>query len=400
MKNGYGEIFSQYAIEEPQKLGAEINILIVEPHSEVRAILSNHLRSIGFPKVRAVNNGVDALRELSTQRANVILLSNEIECPTSAEFLAEIREDVRIKREIVILSTKPLSRERIMAAIEQGFDGLLIKPFALNDLVQKLKQAHAAFSNPNNSERIFEHAKDLLRKNELKIAEEVYNSLAKIQENSARPHVGLARIAQLNGEFEKAVSKVKIAIERNENYTHAFTLLGELYLKTGDYTSACSSFKRALELSPCNILTYMSAVDSLIDVGRIDDCIYLLNFAISADFEHPFIINRFGYCYFKKQNYQNAASYLERAVKLEPDNVSYINSLAICYRDAKLYDLSLKTYNSILKKDPDNYIVMFNKSLLLILMGRKDDAIKLVNRILLIKPDYTKARDKLREISQ
>ncbi|NBW82336.1 hypothetical protein EBR21_11335, partial [bacterium] len=95
---------------------------------------------------------------------------------------------------------------------------------------------------------------------------------------------------------------------------------------------------------------------------------------------------------------QRAAKFLRQAVHAEPDNLSFMNSLAICYRDAQMYDDALDTYNQIIKKDNENFHVMFNKSLVLNLMGRKEEAIKLLRKIIARKPDFQKARDKIVEL--
>ena len=97
-------------------------------------------------------------------------------------------------------------------------------------------------------------------------------------------------------------------------------------------------------------------------------------------------------------DYAKAQKYLKEAVRLDPDNVSFVNSLAICYRDAKDYEKSLHVYNTILKKEPDNHSILFNKSLTLILVDRKEEAIKTLKRVLKIEPSFTKARDKLTEL--
>ena len=54
--------------------------------------------------------------------------------------------------------------------------------------------------------------------------------------------------------------------------------------------------------------------------------------------------------------------------------------------------------NQILKKQPDNHLILFNKAITLILWEKKDEAIKILRRILKIDANYTKAKDKLQEL--
>ena len=392
------DLYKRFQVPEPAPFGTNLDILIVDPQSDVRLILTHHLQKLGFSKVRVVRDGMTALVEIRRQPANILLLSNELEGPTSRDVIQEIREDVSIQRDVVILSSNPISKQEVMFALENGFDDFLIKPVIPNEIMPKLKSAHAVFSSHKNPERIYEFAKFALRMKELDRAEDVYVELARHTSHAARPYVGLARVAYLRGDYPGALKFALTALQRNNKYTHAHSLLGDLYLEKGDLDSALHSYREAILLSPLNLIRYEKAAEALLQAGRVDDTIGLLNIALQANFEHPFIVERMGYCWFQKKEYQRAAKFLRQAVHAEPDNLSFMNSLAICYRDAQMYDDALDTYNQIIKKDNENFHVMFNKSLVLNLMGRKEEAIKLLRKIIARKPDFQKARDKIVEL--
>jgi tetratricopeptide (TPR) repeat protein len=99
-----------------------------------------------------------------------------------------------------------------------------------------------------------------------------------------------------------------------------------------------------------------------------------------------------------QKDYAKALRFLKQALRLEPENVSFMNSLAICYRDAKQYDDAIDTYNQILKRENDNHQVLFNKSLVLLLVQKNEEAAKIFRRCLKIRPDFQRARDKLKEM--
>lgn len=374
-----------------------LDVLIVDPQSDVRLIFTHHLQKLGFTKVRVVRDGMTALAEIRRQPANILVLSNELDGPTSQDVIQEIREDITIQRDVVILCSNPINREKVMFALENGFDDFLIKPVIPNEILPKLRSAHAVFSSKKNPERIYEYAKFALRLKEIERAEEVYNDLAQQTANAARPYVGLARVSRLRGNLGVAIQHALTAIQKNANYTHAHSLLGELYLEKGDLDSAYQSFKEAIGLSPLNVIRYEKAAEALLQAGRVDDTIELLSIATKANFEHPFIVERLGYCFFQKKDFPKAAKYLRQAVHAEPDNLSFLNSLAICYRDAQMYDDALDTYNQIIKKDNENHLVMFNKTLVLNLMGRREEAIKLLKKIAAKHPEFQKAKDKIVE---
>jgi len=392
------DIYKMFQVAEPVPFGSQMDILIADPQSDLRLILSHHLQKLGFTKIRTVKDGMTALLEMRRQPANILLLSNEFEGPTAIDVIQELREDPSLQRDVVILSSTPPSKAEIMYALECGFDDFLIKPVIPNEIMPKLRTSHSAFASHKNPERIYEFAKTALKMQEFDHAERIYQELARQTQFAARPFVGLARIASLRGELDKAIDLVKTAIQRNDKYVHAHALMGDLLLEQKNLDAALASYRMAIELSPLNVVRYEVATAALLEKGRVDDAISLLEIATTAGFENPFIIERLGYCYFQKKEYQKASKFLRQAVHAEPDNVSFLNSLAICYRDSAQFDEALETYNQILKRDNDNSAVMFNKSLLLIMMQRKEDALKLLKRVLAKQPDFQKARDKILEL--
>lgn len=392
------DIYKMFQVAEPVPFGNQMDILIADPQSDLRLILNHHLQKLGFVKIRAVKDGITALLEMRRQPANILLLSNEFEGPTATDVIQELREDPALQRDVVILSSTPLSKPEIMYALECGFDDFLIKPVVPNEIMPKLRTAHSAFASHKNPERIYEFAKSALKLKEYDHAQRVYEELAKQTQHAARPYVGLARIALECGDSSKAIDFVKKAIQRNDKYVHAHALLGDILLQQNQLDAALVSFRTAIELSPLNVVRYEVATAALLEKGRVDEAISLLEIATAAGFENAFIIERLGYCYFQKKEYQKAGKYLRQAVHAEPENISFLNSLAICYRDSAQFDEALETYNQILKRDNENCAVMFNKSLLLIMMNRKEDALKLLKRVLAKQPDFQKARDKIIEL--
>ncbi|NBO38953.1 tetratricopeptide repeat protein [bacterium] len=397
MNDSAVDLYKKFQVAEPEPFGSNLDILIADPQSDVRLILTHHLQKLGFANVRVAKDGMAALLEMRRQPANILLLSNEFDGPTAMDIIQELREDPSLQRDVVILCSNPLVKPEVMLGLESGFDDFLIKPIIPNEIMPKIRTAHQVFSSHKNPERIYEFAKMALKLNELDHAENVYSELAKQTQHAARPYVGLARIALLRGDPKGAMNFVKTAIQKNPKYTHAHSFLGDLYLAEKRLDEALASYREAIELSPLNVVRYEVATEALLTAGRVDEAISILEIATQAKFENPFIIERLGYCYFQKKEYQKAAKFLRQAVHAEPDNVSFMNSLAICYRDANLYDEALDTYNAILKRDNENRSVMFNKALLLNMMNRTEEAIKLLKKVLAKHPDFQKAKEKIVE---
>ncbi|MEY4066173.1 MAG: hypothetical protein RIR26_2381 [Pseudomonadota bacterium] len=394
------DIYKLFHVPQPPAFGNDLDILIVDAEMDVRLILTHHLQKVGYKKVRVARDILAAHDAMRQQPAHVLLVSNDFTTPSASDFMAELRDDAALQKDVVVLITFPLNKPEIMLALETGFYHFIIKPIIPNTIVPNLKKAYEAYANPKNPERIYDCAKDHLKNKKYDEAKQIYLELSRHTATAARPHIGLAQIALAEGNTEEAIFQAKTAIQKNSNSVYAHAFLGDLWLRQGQLDDAVASYKTAIELSPLNILRYKVITEKLIEANRMEEASTLLEIAIGAGVEHPFINERLGYCSFRCKYYPKALKYLQRAVHAEPENISYLNSLAICYRDSGKFDEALDIYNKILKHDNDNSSVMYNKSLLLILMERKEDALKLLHRIVAKHPDHKKAKEKIHELAE
>ncbi|WP_158999240.1 tetratricopeptide repeat protein [Pigmentibacter ruber] len=394
----HSDLFKKFGLNPPEPFSTELSIHVGESHNEIRLIIKHHLNKLGFNNVRADRDGHASLAELKVKPAHIALEGDDLDVVTGYDMLKELMEDPNVSRPPFILMSKPLNKAELMFALEMGMDDILVRPISQGDLLPKIRNAYNVFNNPKNPERVYELAKAKLRAEDYPQAFQIYSELTKVSEKAARPYIGMARVQIKQNSLEEALGYVNKGIEKNENYIHAYVVRADIYTAMKQDEKALEDLKKALELSPMNIIRYEGCTESLLKQNKIDECLSILNIGASAGLKHPYIIERLGYCYFLKKDYVNALKLLKEAVRIDPENVSYANSLAICYRDSKDFEKAVLTYNQILKKQPDNHLVLFNKAVTLIFWDKKDEAIKILRRILKIDPNYNKAKEKLSEL--
>jgi len=392
------DLYERFKIPEPKPFGTALTIYIAEAHNELRLIIQHHLNKLGYQNVRTARDGGVALAELKHKGASIAIVGDDLTNIGGLDLLKELREDPAITRECYILLCKPIQKSEIMLAVESGVDDLLIRPVAPADILPKLRSAYAAYVNPKNPERVYEFAKTCLRAKQLDNAREVYEALSQTTVKAARPLVGLARVALLEDDKEKAHGFLDEALVRNANYVHAYAMRAEIHVEAGRVQPAVDDFVTAVKLSPLNLARYEKSVEFLLKHKLVAPCIQILEMGIHEGMLHPFVVERLGYCYFVQKDYPKALKFLKQASRLDPENVSFMNSLAICFRDAKQYDDALDTYNLILKRENENHQVLFNKALVLLLVNKPEDAAKILRRCLRIRPDFQRAHDKLTEL--
>jgi tetratricopeptide (TPR) repeat protein len=394
------DLYKKFSVPPPEPFTLDIPILVAEPQGELGLIIVHSLEKKGFFKVRREKDGRDALAALQKQPASVVLASDILPSCSGLDLLKELREEPKIQSGAFVFITKALNKSEVMLAVESGVNELLVRPFAPADIFDKIRSAYTNYQNPKNPERLFEFAKLLMKAQKYDAARTVYQDLALLNTAAARPHVGIARCHLAENDKEKALKAVTEAIQKNGQYVHGFALRANIFLGMGRQDEAVSDLKHAVDLSPLNIARLEACCDLLLSKGLQKECLGILGKAVAAGMVHPYVTERMGYCFFLEKEYSSALKYLREAVDLDPENARYLNSLAICYRDLKDFDESISTYNRIIKKDPENHQVLFNKALVLHYKGSTGDAIKLLRRVVQLKPDYEKAVQKLTEFEK
>ncbi len=129
----------------------KMNIIIADDMTEIRKILINCLRSMGFYNITECSDGVDvlqALEELKKINKQAHLIISDINMPymDGLELLSTIRSMKYHKRIPFILVTTDNNTETILAAIENKVSDYIIKPFDNESIKTKISGVLARFN--------------------------------------------------------------------------------------------------------------------------------------------------------------------------------------------------------------------------------------------------------------
>ncbi len=114
-------------------------ILVVDDSSINLAVVEQTLR--GKYDVIAVNSGVRALRYLEKERPDLILLDVRMAQKDGIETLKDIRFMENGSHIPVIMLTSRRDRETVMETTKLGVYGYVLKPFAPEDLHNRIQAA-------------------------------------------------------------------------------------------------------------------------------------------------------------------------------------------------------------------------------------------------------------------
>ena len=121
------------------KIDPDISILIVDDSAEMRALIRFILRKIGINKVNESKDGATALAKLKTKKYDLILLDWNMPNMNGLEFLKNLRTEKSPSQNVpIIMVTAEASEENVVAAVQAGVNGYVLKPLNQAALEDKI----------------------------------------------------------------------------------------------------------------------------------------------------------------------------------------------------------------------------------------------------------------------
>lgn len=187
-------------------------------------------------------------------------------------------------------------------------------------------------------------------------------------------------------EYNLALTNYTKAIEINNRSKKALVERGNTYYELNQYENAMSDYKKALELD----INYASAYNgvAIINHSKEEYDLALTNYtkAIAIDSNTIYFSNR-GNVFNKLIQPENAIKDYKIAIKLDPNNSSAYNGLALQYGKLENYETALDYFNNAIEKDSSNMLAHRNKGNLFKKKGENLKAIENYNKALNIQPN-------------
>ncbi len=165
-----------------------------------------------------------------------------------------------------------------------------------------------------------------------------------------------------NGKYINAIEQLKTVYD--ENSYEINLRLGWLSYLAGNFTESISYYNKAITLMPLSIEAYLGLVYPASAVGNWNQVIDAYNKILTIDKQNKIANYKLGYIYYYRKNYEKAYHYFQGLVNNYP------------------FDY--------------NYLIMFAWTNLN--LGKTREAKVLFNKVLLISPDDTSAKDGLKKI--
>jgi two-component system, chemotaxis family, chemotaxis protein CheY len=124
----------------------ETHILVVDDSINIRQIIVDNLKKLGFVKIETAGDANDAYNKLvnsSKGAAPVTLILSDLNMPgpSGLDFLKQVRDSEKFKDVPFVMITTESEKQAVIQAAVNGVSSYIVKPFNLETLTKRLGEA-------------------------------------------------------------------------------------------------------------------------------------------------------------------------------------------------------------------------------------------------------------------
>jgi CheY-like chemotaxis protein len=127
---------------------AKTTVLLAEGAGTMRQALASQLEGVGFGQVLQARDGLKALQILRAEPVHVVVADMDMQVHNGLEVLEAMRIEPRLAALPFILMSSGLDRQSAAKAIHLGINDLLIKPFTVKRLLERIACLRATHPSP------------------------------------------------------------------------------------------------------------------------------------------------------------------------------------------------------------------------------------------------------------
>lgn len=164
---------------------------------------------------------------------------------------------------------------------------------------------------------------------------------------------------------------------------------GVLYRTSKDYVLSEQQYNQALKIQPhCKYTLYNKATLLKIQ-SKNKEALELIEKVLSIDPKFTEALFLKGFILKSQSEYNNALNQFNLILTFEENNKEALYWKGVCYDNIEKYYLALECYNKAIVLDNNYSSALRNKALCLRLLGRKEEAIKFYDSLILKYPGNT-----------
>jgi len=183
---------------------------------------------------------------------------------------------------------------------------------------------------------------------------ELFNKVLKINANHLNAKHNLAYALIETGKHEEAKKLLEEVLAINPKHLDANYNLGNVFKFFGEAEKAEFFYKKAIEIKPDNSKAYNNLGNILKDLGKFDEAIDSYKKAIKVQFNHANAYHNLGNTYKQLGDFKKAISYYKQSLKYQPFNLETLSTLLELSKEPINENLRNKIHKIIKEKNINN----------------------------------------------
>ncbi len=160
-----------------------------------------------------------------------------------------------------------------------------------------------------------------------------FNNAADIQPDSSVTYVNLAYAHISNGESDKAIGPLEMAIEKGDNNPDSYNYLADLYGENDRTDDAIALLEKARTVFPGNEDVMARLFNVYVRNGRADEAIALASSEVEANPEDTRLRYNYGSLLLQAERFDDAIAQLQKAVEIDPNYTSAVFNLGAAHQN-------------------------------------------------------------------
>lgn len=366
-------------------------VVVVDPSTSMRAMISMALGALDFPHVKAVSNTADARKILNTSDVGLFIVEWILTGENGLHFCRRLKASERARHIPFLLLSYENSRSDVMLASEVGVDSYLLKPFSQDAFQRKVSELLEGVVNPSELENLLSQGELAICKSDFVRAREFFKQAYLLNESSARALTGLARAQISLGKGKIAIKILKQAMKVNPEFLQANRVLMRLFEQQG-FSDGILKQARLLHVSSPNNPSYTLMLASvLLHRNELDEAEECFERTLSLSPKMAECYTGLGDIAFKKNDAGKAAINYQKALDIDSMDVSALNSLGMAFVHLGRVQEGVRNYKLALRLSPNDSRIYFNLGQAYERMDRVEKAAQFYQRAIEKDAQFDKA---------
>jgi two-component system, chemotaxis family, chemotaxis protein CheY len=116
-----------------------MKILIVDDSITIRRIITNALKTVGFPETVEATNGKDALEKLAAANVDFIITDWNMPEMNGLDFIKQVRANPLYSSMPILMITTRGTEHDVIEALQAKVNSYIVKPFTPQELKEKIE---------------------------------------------------------------------------------------------------------------------------------------------------------------------------------------------------------------------------------------------------------------------